>query len=587
MSEWRRRVPATAGRSAAVAAVVMLALALAGAAASAAVDSGGETARSAANLVEQKGPDGSTPLQWAVYRQDVSEVKRLLKAGANVAEANDYGATPMQMAAATGNTAILKLLLDAGADADSPNADGQTALMEVARTGNVDAAKLLLKHGAKVDARETFGDQTALMWASARRHPQMMELLIKHGADVNARSIWRNWERHVTAESRAKRTNAGGLTPLMYAARENCLACVDVLLKHHVDVDRPDPDGFAPVTIAILNNNWDIAKRLIDAGADVNQWDIYGQGPLYAAIASGVDVPGSRAGSSIDPPNQATGRDIVKLLLAKGANPNMQLFYRPPNHGFGFGFGGPVAPPASRGSTPLIAAAAMDDVELVKELLAAGADPKLYQADDQTPIMAALGGRGAFGGGGADDPQKAVEVIRLLHDAGTDINVDSIQHHLLRTRGGTALHFAVRAGDKEAMQELIGWGIDVNAKDPDGLTALDYAMGRGYVPFLQQRKPPRPDLAKLLLDAGANVQLAKMPDWPAVGPPIGYEATIWPLQPSDGLRAASTKYPPMYDKVTPAVPGARPVKAADAAQPAKAVPLAQRQDQAPPVARVQ
>jgi len=490
---------------------------------------------------------------WAVYRQDVAEVKRLLKAGAKVDEGNIYGATPMQMAATVGNTAILKLLLAAGADPDSPNAEGQTALMAVARTGNVEAAKLLIRHGATVDARERWGGQTALMWASARRHPQMMELLISHGADVNARSVWRNWERHVTAESRAKRTNTGGLTPLMYAAREDCLECVNVLLKHHVDVDKPDPDGVAPVTFAILNNNWDIAARLIEAGCDVNQWDIYGRGPLFAAIESGVDIAGSRSAGPLDPPNKHSGRDVVRMLLDRGANPNMQLFYRPAaSRGFGgFGIGG-----IARGATPLFAAAATDDVELVKLLLAHGADPKLYQADNQTPIMAALGGRGVFGGGGAVDPRKAVEVIRILHDAGTDVNVMAIQHHLLRTRGGTALHYAVRAGSKEAIKLLISWGIDVNAKDLDGLTALDYAMGRGYVPFLQQRQPPRLDLAKLLRSEGATIELAQVPNWPPVGPPIGYEATIWPLEPSDGLKAASTKYPPMYPPGTspPAAP---------------------------------
>ena len=489
-----------------------------------------------------KGPDGSTPLQWAVYRNDAGEVKRLLKAGAKVDEANNYGATPMQMAAATGNTQIIKLLLDGGAKADSPNDEGQTALMEVARTGNVEAAKLLLRHGAKVDARERWGNQTALMWASARRHPQMMELLISHGADVNARSAWRNWERHVTAESRAKRTNAGGLTPLMYAARENCLECVNVLIRHHVDVDLPDPDGVAPMTVAIMNGNWDIAKRLADAGADVNQWDMYGQSPLYAAVVYSAPRPPSIFGGGpgvnpADRPNEATPKDVIRLLLEKGANPNMQLFYRP---------AGRAAGGAARGATPLMAAASEDDVDLVKLLLAHGADPNLYQADNQTPMMAALGGRGVFGGGGAANPQAAVEVLKVLHDAGTEVNIMSIQHHLLRTRGGTALHFAIRAGSAEAAKLLISWGIDVNARDPDGLTALDYAMARGYVPFLAQRQPSEPELAKLLRDSGATVELTKVPDWPPVGPPIGYEATIWPLQPGDGLRAASSKYPPMY-----------------------------------------
>ena len=170
--------------------------------------------------VDHRNADGSTPLQWAVYKGDVSEVSRLLDGGADVSLANDYGATPMSLAAEVANTPILNLLLEAGANADSPNPEGQTALMEVARTGNVAAARLLLDHGATVDAREHWGGQTALMWASARRHPEVMELLIDRGANVDARSINRDYKRHVTAEGRPKNLDTGGLTPLLYAARE-------------------------------------------------------------------------------------------------------------------------------------------------------------------------------------------------------------------------------------------------------------------------------------------------------------------------------------------------------------------------------
>ncbi len=470
--------------------------------------------------VNHRGPDGSTPLQWAVYRDDVAEVKRLLRAGASVSEANDYGATPMMLAAVTGNTAIIKLLLEAGADPESPNAEGQTALMLVARTGNVAAAKLLLRRGAHVDARERWRGQTALMWASARRHPQMMELLLAHGADINARSAIYDYERHLTAEGRPKTEDIGGLTPLLYAARENCLACVNVLIAHHVNIDLPDPDGYAPVTIAIMNANWDVAKRLILAGCDVNQWDIYGQGPLFAAIDMGSVASDGR--DSIDPPNQATEHEIIQLLLERGADPNMQLFFRP-KHRFG---SSPLGTLVSRGTTPLIRAAANDDAVAVKMLLAHGADVHLDQADHQTPMMAALSPQLA----GTSEAQ-AIAVLKVLHAAGADVNVMALPVYLHRTRGGTALHYATRLGWKKAMALLVSYGADVNAKDPDGLTALDYAMARGYLPFKEKRHRPRRDLAKLLRGWGATVELARTPDWPPVGAPFWRLAIIWPLGP--------------------------------------------------------
>src|SRR5215471_14253441 len=291
----------------------------------------------------------------------LSTRKTLPKAGANVSLANNYGATPMGLAAEAGNTEIIKLLLEAGADADSPNADGQTGLMEVARTGNVEAAELLVKHGAKVDAKEQFGGQTALMWASARRHPEMMQFLISKGADVNARSIDRDYQRHVTAEGRPKNLDSGGLTPLLYAARENCFACVKVLLDNKADINLQDPDGVSPLLLAILNTNWDLAKQLILAGADVNEWDMFGEAPLFTAVGLRNQVGGK---SSIDPLNETNGGTIVRMLLDRGANPDMQLFFRPANV---------RGSTNTRGSTALIRAAANADMEVIKLLLQKGA----------------------------------------------------------------------------------------------------------------------------------------------------------------------------------------------------------------------
>ena len=460
--------------------------------------------------VNRRNPDGSTPLQWAVYDGNVAEVKRLLRAGAKVAIANNYGATPMSLAAETGDADMIAVLLEAGADADSPNQDGQTALQAVARTGNLKAAELLMGAGATVDARERFGGQTALMWASARRHPEMMRLLIARGADVNARSAVRDYQRHVTAEGRPKSLDSGGLTPLLYAARENCRDCVDVLLASHADINLPDPDDVSPLLVAIMNANWDLARQLIVAGADVNQWDLYGETPLFTAINLRNRVDGGRA--SIDSTNTATGLAIVNLLLEHGANPNVQLMFKPAN------LNGTTN---TRGSTPLIRAANNGDVEVVKLLLAHGADATLYMADRQTPIHAVITGR-------APEPQ-ALELIKLLHDAGTDVNVVALVNHPEEIRGGTALHYAVRKRQKDVIKLLASYGIDVNAVDQDGLTALDYTQSRGFMPFMALQTPVYTEEAALLRELGATALLATSPRWPVLGPPQGIWEDIYPL----------------------------------------------------------
>jgi len=469
----------------------------------------GETVRSLD--VNERGPDGSTPLQWAVYDQDVDRIRALIRAGADVNAKNNYGASAMQLVAEVADTTILKILLDAGADPDSPNPEGQTALMLVARTGNVEAARLLVRAGASVDVREQWGQQTALMWATARRHPAMMAFLIDQGADINAVSARRDYNSHVTAEGRAKRLDSGGLTPLMYAVRENCKACVELLIDEGVNLDLPDPDGFSPLLLAMVNNNWDIARQLIEAGADIQQWDMFGQAPLFAAVAdrtqSGLTIDGIM--------NETDGLTIVRMLLERGANPNMQLFFRPAK-----ARGGPL----SRGTTPLIRAANNGDLEVIRLLLEHGAEANLAQADLQTPVSALAGARG-----NQDDMVKA---LKLLFAAGADPNVRAVPHHLQRTRGGTPLHYAVRARNDKLVQALVELGADLDGKDIDGLTALDYAEARGHIGFLGLRQPPNRKMADLLRSLGATEELDVTPLWPNVGPPFFYPWSVFPLDPA-------------------------------------------------------
>jgi ankyrin repeat protein len=535
--------------------IVLTAALLCGAAAQAAEPKAAAPAKaSPARSAKAVTPDGATPLMEAVYAGDTAKVKRILAGHADVNAVNAYGVDAMLLAAEASNTQLVDLLLKAGAKATSANPDGETALHLVARSGNVEAAKLLLAHGAKVDARESFGSQTPLMWATARRHPQMVELLASKGADVNARSAVRDYQRVATAESRAKQLDRGGFTPLIYAARENCQDCVSILLKHKADIGLPDPSGDPALTIAMMNGNWDLAKQLIEAGADVNQWDIFGQSPLHVAIEN-MRMRGDNNPLDSDAQQmQSSSRDIVRLLVDKGANPNQQQFYRAPGRNEA----------AGRGFTPFLAACASGDIEIVKLLLAHGANAKLATSDGQGPIILAVasrsggtanpgavaagGGDPVVGGGyqaartavdgGAGPTNPTVALIKLLVDNGADVKLIAKRHFLQRTRGGTALHFAVRtSGDKAVMAELVALGEDVNAKDEDGLTALDYAMGRGYVPFLQLAKAPNKDLADALKKLGANVELAKTPDWPPQGAPYGtavYDAIIWPVDPVGG-----------------------------------------------------
>jgi hypothetical protein len=122
-----------------------------------------------------------------------------------------------------------------------------------------------------------------------------------------------------------------------------------------------------------------------------------------------------------------------------------------------------------------------------------------------------------------------MELIRILHDAGADINVVGLVNHREENRGGSALHFAVRKRYKEVIKQLAGFGINMNAKDQDGLTALDYTQSRGFMPFMAVQTPLYKDVADLLRQLGATVEVGKNVEWPVLGPPQGIEDDIWPL----------------------------------------------------------
>jgi ankyrin repeat protein len=413
--------------------------------------------------------DGTTALMWAVHRDDVALVDRLLKAHADVKTVNSYGATALTEAAVYGDTGVIKKLLSAGADANVAGADGQTPLMIVARTSNVDAAEALVKHGAKVNTHEQWRNQTALIWASAESQPAMVKFLLKHDAEVDARTTVNTGVRQVTSEPRVQARPSGGLTALLYATRQGCGDCVRFLVEHKANVNLTDPDGVTPLIMAIQNFHFDVAAYLIEKGADVNKWDWWGRAPLYSAVdVNTVPFGGRPDRISLD---ATTSLKLIETLLKAGANPNAQLKLFPPYRALGPDRGGDQM--LTIGTTPLLRAAKAGDAAAVRLLLAHGANLELPNNSGITPLLAAAGigtndidTRGHF-----KTSQQATETIQLLLAAGADVKArDSL--------GRSVLHGAAFWGWNDAIKALAAGGADVNAKDNKGMTPIDSAMGR-------------------------------------------------------------------------------------------------------------
>ncbi len=412
--------------------------------------------------------DGTTPLHWATRHGDLALLDRLLRAGADASAANRYGVTPIYLACVNGDAATIARLLKAGVSANATGPLGETALMTCARTGKPAAAQVLVEAGASVDAVESWRGQTALMWAAAEGHPAMIETLVKAGADVNARSTIINWERQRTLEPREKWLPPGGLTPLLYAARDGCVGCARVLLAHGADRNVVDSQGISALVSALINGHYDVAGVLIDSGTDLGLADETGRTALYAAVDMHT-MPASNRPSPKEIDNTLTSLDVIHMLIDRGAPLDAALRQQAP-YRTKLDRGGDGV--LGAGSTPLVRAAKGGDVAVVSLLLAKGANPKLATRAGVNAIMiaAGVGTREEDMTGRSRTQQQAIEIIGLLAAAGVDINgVDN--------QGRAAAHGAAMWGYTEVVTFLGRNGARLDLKDRRGLTPLDAAMG--------------------------------------------------------------------------------------------------------------
>ncbi len=476
--------------------------------------------------------DGSSALLYAVYAGDVELVKQLLAADADANHGNEYGAVPMAEAAMQGNVEILQLLLEHGALPDQTNLEGETALMIAARSGNLPAAELLLEQGAAVNAKESWGGQSSLMWAAAQSQPDMLKLLLAHGADVNEHGAARLWDRRILSEPRPKDMNKGGFSPLLYAARQGCTTCVAILANGGADLNATDPDRISALNLALINLHFDTAVALIEAGADVNQWDIFGRAPLYNAIDLNTLPVGGR--TDIPSEDTHTGVDVARMLLERGANPNMQLKVRPPYRNAVFDRGSDNS--LAEGATPLIRAARAADVASVKLLLEHGALVDLPNARGHTPllIVAGIDWSAAPTRGRYKTEEASIETLQILLEHGANINAitgDPAKRPITQLSdnergaglqpairgagqvdGQTALHAAAKKGWNLIVKFLIDNGAVQQVVDTSGRTPYDLAMGRFPAAYLGARPEPLVATGELLAEECKKVDNCVIPE---------------------------------------------------------------------------
>jgi uncharacterized protein len=416
--------------------------------------------------------DGMTPLHWAVRSDDMRMAQLLIRAGANVKAASRYGITPISLAAQNGNAPLVDLLLNAGADAKSTLPEGETVLMTAARTGNPDVIKMLVAHGAEVNSKEGWQGQSAIMWAAAENNAAAVKVLAELGAEVNGRSKALKFPEFKFETSGMVVTvlPRGGWTPLMYAARDGAVGAARALAEAKADLNLADPDGTTSLMLAIINAHFETAAALIDLGADPKLADSTGTTALYAAVDMHTLGPmlSRPAPKLVDKLDAA---DVVKLLLAHGADPNARL--RRPIIGRHHTPTGDAS--LGEGATPLARAAKSNDLVLMRMLFDAGADPRLTLKDRTTVAMIAAAGGAVVGAYAAAIPvteASSLEAIKLCVEHGVDLNA-------FNTTGQTALHGAAARGANLIVQYLADNGVKLDLKDKQGRTPLDVALGVG------------------------------------------------------------------------------------------------------------
>ena len=397
--------------------------------------------------------DGMTALHWSVENDDLQMTQALLAAGADPRAKNRYDVTPLALACTNGNAGIVSSLLEKGADANATLPGGESALMTAARTGNLECVQLLLKKGADPSAHERKG-QSALMWAAAEGHVAVVNELLKAGADPND-------------------SLPSGFNSLFFAVRAGKTSVVELLLSKGVDVNqvlktsgggKAPRKGTSPLMLAVENGHFELAIRLVDAGADPND-ERSGYTALHAI--SWVRKPNRGDGDDGDPAPMTTGKleslQFVRELIARGADVNRRLERGSSGRG----------KLSRQGATPLMMSAVTADLPLMKTLVELGGDLSIPNEEHATTLMAAAGVGTLAPGEEAGTEAEVLECLTYLLDRGLDINAKD-------DHGETVMHGAAYKSLPQVVAFLSKRGarVDVwNSCNEYGWTPLSIASG--------------------------------------------------------------------------------------------------------------
>jgi ankyrin repeat protein len=499
--------------------------------------------------------EGATPLAMGSLYGNAPMIEALLKAGADAKQRGPHGETMVMFASRNGNPAAIKLLVAAGADVNArENLRGTTALMWAVEQKHPAAVKMLVELGADVGARSGPAGlprnymaprvDTNAVEAAARRHAaaaaagRTYEEQLEYEASTGAK-ISLGFRRTLDARGNRVESDAaprpgtpgqrnsptaspaspdvapppagdadeadvivaglvgvggGGLTPLIFAAREGDLESAKHLVGGGADVNQTSEYRWTALLTATNNRHYQLATYLIERGADVNIANKGGWTPLYLA----TDNRNIEGGDYPVPKPDMDHLEYIRILLAHGADPNcrardntltrtiftMQWFYE-------------------NGATPFVRAAQSSDTALMQLLLDYGADPFIPTENGDTALTASAGIGWVEGVTYERSAKENVDAIRLMLDLGLDPNGANRE-------GRTALMGAALKGRREVVQLLVDRGArletrDGGSRDTDNSVsvlaghtwqAVDYADGLVRVGV--QSAVARPETAALI-----------------------------------------------------------------------------------------